>query len=187
MPLFTSPRERRLWLWTMVVLVAIYSTLGPARALVDVLRERNMLRVSFALAVGLIVIAVAARLVRRRSGWDQIGVASGVALVYVAALLRVGSPEERTHLIEYGVVAALIHQALLERLRQGRHVPAPATVAGVVTALLGLLDEGIQAMIPSRVFDLRDVAFNAIAGGMVIVARLAMLPPRQPGWRIWFL
>ena len=35
MDLFTSDRERRLWLWTLAVLVAIYSTLGLARALVE--------------------------------------------------------------------------------------------------------------------------------------------------------
>jgi hypothetical protein len=50
-----------------------------------------------------------------------------------------------------------------------------------------LLDEAIQGMLPNRVFDLRDVGFNAFAGFMVVVARLAMAPPRRPGWRIWFL
>ena len=49
MSLFTSDRERRLWLWTLAVLVAIYATLGPARVLADALRERNLLRLSFAL------------------------------------------------------------------------------------------------------------------------------------------
>jgi hypothetical protein len=171
----------------MAVMLAIYSTLGPARLLVEALRERNLLRLSFALVVILIVAVIAARLVRRRSGRGEFGVALGVALVYMVAFLRMGSPEERTHLIEYGVVAALIHQALLERVRQGRRVPAPAAVAVVATALLGLLDEGIQAMLPSRVYDIRDVAFNAIAGAMVVVARLAMVPPERPGWRVWFL
>lgn len=36
-----------------------------------------------------------------------------------------------------------------------------------MTALFGLLDEGIQAMLPNRVFDVRDVFFNALAGFMV--------------------
>jgi hypothetical protein len=185
--LFTSDRERRLWLWTLAVMVAIYSTLGPARTLVDALRERNLLQVSFALVLLLLVAAIARQLVKRRPGWSEIGVALGVALAYLVMFLRMGSPEERTHLIEYGIVAALIHQALLERVRHGRRVPAPAALTVALTALLGLLDEGIQAMLPSRVFDLRDVGFNALAGFMVIVARLAMAPQRRLGWRFWFL
>lgn len=97
------------------------------------------------------------------------------------------NPAERTHLIEYGIVAALIHQALLERARHGRHVPGPAALTVAVTALLGLLDELIQAVLPSRVFDWTDVFFNALAGFMIIAARLALAPVRLPGWRLWFL
>ncbi len=187
MSLFISHRERRLWFWTLAVMVAIYSTLGPARMLVDALRERNLLRVSFAVVVLLVVVAIVGQWVKRRPSWSEIGVALGVALAYLVAFLRMGSPEERTHLIEYGIVAALIHQALLERVRHGRRVPAPAALTVGVTALLGSLDEGIQAMLPSRVFDVRDIGFNALAGFMVVVARLALAPVRLPGWRLWFL
>ena len=42
MSLFTSNRERRLWLWTLAVVAAIYSTLGLASMLAEVLRERGM-------------------------------------------------------------------------------------------------------------------------------------------------
>ena len=156
MSLFTSDRERRLWLWTLAVMVAIYSTLGPARTLADALRERNLLEVSFALVLLLWWGPSPASWVKRRPGWREIGVALGVALAYLAMFLRMESPEERTHLIEYGIVAALIHQALLERVAQWPPVPVPAALTVAVTALLGLLDEGIQAMLPSRVFDVRD-------------------------------
>ena len=40
-------------------MVAIYSTLGLARTLTETLRERNLLRVSFALVVLLVVGAIA--------------------------------------------------------------------------------------------------------------------------------
>lgn len=75
MSLFTSDRERRLWLWTLAVMVAIYSTLGPARTLVDALRERNLLRFSFAVVVLLVVVAIVGQWVKRRPGWREIGVA----------------------------------------------------------------------------------------------------------------
>jgi len=50
--LFTSALELRLWLWAMTVVLAIYSTLGPAGTLVAYLRERNLLWVSVALGKG---------------------------------------------------------------------------------------------------------------------------------------
>jgi len=93
----------------------------------------------------------------------------------------VESLEERTHLIEYSLVAILIHQALIERQRQGRQVPSSAALAVVVTALLGLLDECIQAILPNRVFDLVDIGFNALAGLMAILASLALARARR--WR----
>lgn len=187
MPVFTSRREQRLWLWTAVVLVAIYSTLGPARTLVDALRERNLLGISFAFLVLLVAAVIVSQWAKKRPGWREIGVALGIALAYWMTFLRIENPAERTHLIEYGIVAALIHQALQERARNGRPVPGPAALTVGVTALLGLLDEGIQAVLPDRVFDWIDVVFNALAGLMVIVARLALAPVRLPGSRLWFL
>ena len=43
MTLCTSRRERRLWGWTVTVLVVIYSTLGLARPLTGYLRYRRLL------------------------------------------------------------------------------------------------------------------------------------------------
>ncbi len=80
MSLFTSDRERRLWLWTLAAVVAIYSTLGPARTLTDALRERNLLRVSFVVVVLLVVAVIVGHWVKKRPGWSEIGVALGVAL-----------------------------------------------------------------------------------------------------------
>ncbi len=184
---FFSDREQRLWLWTAVVLVAIYSSLGLAPMLAEELRERNLLRVSFALVLLLMVGAVVWQWVKRRPGWRDVGVALGVAFAYLVTFARMGSPEERTHLVEYGVVAALIHQALLERVRHGGQVPKPAALTVAFTAVLGVLDESIQSILPNRVFAVADIFFNALAGFMVVVARLAIAPQRRLGWRFWFL
>lgn len=55
---FTSDRERRLWLSALAVLVAIYSTLGLAGTLVEVLGERNLLDGAFAVGFLLVMAAV---------------------------------------------------------------------------------------------------------------------------------
>jgi len=177
--LFTSGRERNLWFSALVVLAWIFATLGPAYALAAELRERNLLRVTVALILLLLMAVIAWRWLKQRPGWDEIGVAIGVMAIYLWTLARVESPEERTHLIEYSLVAILIYQALVERRRNGRKVPYPAVLAFAATALLGWLDEGIQAMLPNRVYDIRDVGFNVLAALMAIVATLALAWARR--------
>ena len=107
----------------------------------------------------------------------------GLRTVYLIAWVRIPIPEERTHLIEYGLVATLIYLALRERKRNGRQVSFPAGLALVMTALLGLLDECIQALLPNRVFDLVDVGFNVLAGLMAIGAIVAIAWGRRLDWR----
>lgn len=184
---FSSARERALWAWALAAVVAIWTSLGPAAALAGALRERNLLRLALGVVVFFLVGAVARRWIMRRPRLADVGVAVAVALAYLLVGARMASWEERTHLVEYGVVAAIIHMALLERARNGRTVRGPAALAIGATAVLGLVDEGIQWMLPGRVFDPRDVFFNAFAGFMVVAARLALAPQRRPSWRVWFL
>ncbi len=177
---FTSDRERRLWLWALAVVIAIWSTLGLAGTLAASLRARGLLEVSFSLGFVMVLAAIAAGALKRRPGGREIWVALGIAAVYGMVVVRMGvSVEERTHLFEYGLVAVLIYQALSERRRGGRRVPSPALLAMAATALLGWLDEGIQALLPGRVYDLRDVGVNALAGLMAISASLALARARQ--------
>ncbi len=175
MPLFTSDRERRLWLWALAVVAAIYSTLGLAGTLAEALRERNLLEPAFMAGFVVVIAAIVGVGLKTRPTLREIWVALGVAAVYGMVVVRMGvGPAERTHLFEYGLVAVLIHQALTERRRNGRAVPVPAVLAVTVTAALGWIDEGIQAVIPNRVYDLRDVGFNTLAGLMAVVAILIL-------------
>lgn len=168
---FSSKRERRLWLWLVVVLAGIYSTLGQAPVLAAALRANDALRNNLFFALFVILSAVAILFIRRRPGRAEIAVGAGVGIVFVVAWLRIGSLEERTHLFEYGLVAALVHEALLERRANGRSLPYLTLSAFFLSVLLGWLDEGIQALLPNRVYDLRDVFFNSVAAGLVIGAR----------------
>lgn len=173
MSLFSSARERRLWTALLIVLTAIYATMGNAPAIAAMLRERVDLTETmvFLALVGLVTISIL--FVRRRPARAELAVGVGIVIVYVMAWLRIGvaSPEERTHLFEYSLVAALVHEALLERRANGRRVPAPAILALIISILLGWLDEGIQSLLPTRVYDLTDVAFNALAATMIIGSR----------------
>ncbi len=180
MNLFASDRERRLWLWTLAVVAAIYSTLGLTPTLAEELRARNLLGAAFVLGMLLVAATVVTQGLRARPGGAEIAVASGVAAAYLLVFVRMAIPE-RTHLVEYGVVAVFIHEALTERASQGRRVPVPALLAVLATALIGVLDECIQAFLPSRVFDPRDILFNVLAGVMAVAASLALAWARRQG------
>ena len=81
----------------------------------------------------------------------------------------------------------LIYQALSERARNGRRVRAPAVLALVATVALGWIDEGLQALIPNRVYDNFDVVRNSVAAmigiaGSVVVGWVnARLDGRRSG------
>lgn len=174
-PPFSSSRERRLWGWALAVVVAIYATLGLAGTLARALRESGLLAVAFGLCFLLAVVAIAASTLRRRPGRREIWVGLGVAVAYGMVLVRMGvTAEERTHLFEYGLVAVLIHRALEERRANGRRVPAPAVLAVIAAALLGWIDEGIQAVLPNRVYDPLDAGTNALAALMAVTASEAL-------------
>ncbi len=176
MPFFSSKRERRLWLALAIALAAIYATLGQTPALVAALgadiiesAEANLV---FALLILLVVIPVF--FVDRRLARLEFAVGIGILAVYLLAWLRLGSWEARTHLFEYALVAALAHEALLERRDNGWRLPAPTALALIISLLLGLLDESVQYLLPNRVFDPVDVAFNSLAVSMIIGARWAL-------------
>ena len=179
--LFASARERRLWAWTLAVVVAIFSTLGLARTLAGILRDRGLLDNLFVLGMLLIGAAILTQGLKTRPRGAEIGVALGIAAAYLLLFARMAIAEERIHLIEYGVVAVFIYEALTERASKGRRVPAPALLAFLAAAAVGALDESIQAFLPNRAFDIRDVGFNVLAALMAIAASVALARARR--WR----
>lgn len=174
MSLFTSDRERRLWLWTLAVVVAIYSTLGLAGTLAGALREQGLLVGFFVLGMLLVGATILTQGFRVWPGGVEIAVALGVVAAYLMVFTRMVNPEERSHLIEYGVVGIFIYEALSERARNGAPVPVPPLLAVLATAILGLVDECIQVFLPNRVFDPVDILFNAIAGVLAVGATIAL-------------
>ncbi|MCY4112120.1 MAG: VanZ family protein [Chloroflexi bacterium] len=179
MPFFSSVRERRLWAWTLLVVAAIYSTLGLATTLAGLLSDAGVLTPLFVLAMLLIAAAVVTRGLTWRPGGAEIAVALGVAAVYGLVFVRMALETERSHLIEYGVVALLIYEALTERASRGRRVPVPALLAFLAAVVVGTVDEGIQAWLPVRVFDPLDILFNALAAFMAVAGSVALAWARR--------
>jgi len=183
-PFFTSSRERRLWGWTLAVVVAIYSTLGLARTLAAALGDTGLGVGAFITGCLMVLATVVTQGLKARPSGVEIAVALGVAAAYLMVFVRMAIPTERSHMVEYGVVAVFVQEALTERAIQGRRVRVPALLAIVTTSLVGVIDECIQAFIPSRVFDPIDMLFNSMAAVMAVVASVSLGWARRRAGRI---
>ena len=133
MPLFSSTRERWLWLWTLAVVAAIASSLWVGGQLAEALRDLDALEEAlsaglFLLGMLLVGATVVVQGVWARPGRLEIAVAMGIAAVYLLVFLRIAVLEERSHLIEYGVLGVFVYAALAERTSQGRRLPLPPSV-----------------------------------------------------------
>jgi len=102
----------------------------------------------------------------------------GILTVYLLLFLRLGLPE-RSHLIEYSALCLSIHQALLERKRQGKKLAYVGFFAFAITSLIGLIDEMVQIFMPNRVFDMNDILFNCLAAFMAIASSMSIQYFRQ--------
>ncbi len=163
--------ELQLWRVAAVYLAAIYAGLYPLQFVLDFLRQRNLLRFTIALAfaAGAGALVVLGRRCRWRPGqWLVAGL--GTATMSLAAL-RLDVVQERLHLVEYGLLGLLFWAALARRDDRLRRTARGDALRRVVLSTLlaagaGWLDEGIQAALPNRVYDLGDVGINAGAGAL---------------------
>ena len=174
MSIFSSRRERRLWVWTLIVVSVLYSTLGVTPKVAASLLSKNLNAALFLVGMMLVGATIISRGLKIRLSGANLGIVLGVAAAYILVFVRFTSTEERSHLIEYGVIAAFIHEALEERARQGRPVPFYPVIAILATALIGVVDEFIQHFIPNRVFDPPDIFFNTMAGAITVAAISAL-------------
>lgn len=175
MPLFKSNRERNLWFAALILIVSIMATLGLACPLTTFLSDTGLLPLFFILGILLVIVTALTRGFIRKPQITDFGLVLGIIAVYLLVFVRMEMPLERTHLIEYGILAIFIHEALNERASHGKKLPYSPLIAIGITACFGAIDEGIQAIIPGRVFDIRDILFNALAGFMTVGVSSAIL------------
>jgi hypothetical protein len=114
----------------------------------------------------------------RRQRWRGVSLmllAVSLAVGY-GAVMRTGVADvdavERVHFIEYGVVALLFYRA---------QAGAPLRVAVPMTLLIGTLvgigEEWLQWLVPTRVGDVRDVLLNLYALGCGLLFAVGLAPP----------
>lgn len=150
-----------------MVLLAIFSSLVMGRPLQFMLRDQNVQAVFFVLGMLLVVMTITIHGIKVKPAKTELAVWSGMIAVYVILIFRLGAPE-RSHLIEYSVLAILIHKALIERRKEKEQILVPGLIAFLVTTLTGILDESLQWFLPNRTYDPQDMFFNGMAAFMAI-------------------
>ena len=173
MNLFTSQREKRFWLWSCAVVVTIFSSLLIQALLAGFLRNDDIQTAVFVFGMMLVTASVVVHGLNAKPSRTEMSVLLGIIAVYVLLVLRLGVAE-RSHLMEYSVLAILIHKALVERREQKQLYFDPALLSWVMACLIGVLDECIQILLPNRVFDPRDMLFNGVAVTMALGASLLL-------------
>lgn len=178
---FRSPRERRLWFFAAGYVLLIYSTLHIVRPITTWLRKQGLLRALIVAAFVVTLVVLLTYLMRAGIRWREGLVLAAAALGYAAVFPLALAPEERIHLLEYGLLGALLYLALLERRSvQGASQGSPGLLerfpgiaAFLIASAAGWVDEIIQGILPSRYYDLRDVGFNSFAAALAIAAMAA--------------
>jgi VanZ family protein len=117
---------------------------------------------------------------RRAAAWAYAAiVVAGVGYAIALSALR-ANRLERTHLVEYGVAAWLAWRALAAT---APGEPWTYAAAAVLASAIGYGDELLQAIVPGRYYDLRDVAMNAAGAllGTLVIAALHAGEARHKG------
>ena len=103
MSLIASAREKRLWTWTLIVVLTIYASLGLEISIASILIERGLVTPFYIVGMLLIVATAVSQGFSLRPRGLEVAVALGIVAAYLLLLTRLPIPEERTHLIEYGI------------------------------------------------------------------------------------
>ena len=151
---------RARWFLALGWLFLIYASLPFVRPLATFLRERNLLRLTFALVFFIFALPAFRRMYERRRYMDLSLVLYSIVMVlaYSIAILNIPLPEERFHFIQYGVLVYLVFQALRAQI----NAPSAYALAFLLTSLAGWGDEGIQHILPDRYYELKDVWLNCL-------------------------
>lgn len=171
---FAFTRERRLWVATVLVVLTIYFTLGLTVGWLRLLQASGWGTGVFLLGCCLLLVFVVTRGMTVIPSGKEVAVAIGIAILYSVTLSYIEHPEERIHVIMYGVVALLIYAALLERSVHGGRFSLASILVVAITTALGSIDEVLQLVLPNRVFDVHDILYNILASVMAVISNGAL-------------
>ncbi|MGB2599039.1 MAG: VanZ family protein [Candidatus Omnitrophota bacterium] len=161
---------RRITWWVIIFLyvVFIYATLGIAPGVWDKLNDlsggRNnlVLYIIYSLVIAsLFYYVIFVKKERAALKYLMLVLAAGIFLMI---LKQTQSKSEKIHLCEYGLLGVMLYNAL--KIEFNRVDLKLYVCAAFICAAIGAVDEGIQWVLPNRVFDWRDIFMNAVSGAL---------------------
>lgn len=156
----------RYWLQVIMWVGIIYTSLPWVRPVCDFLKAKT----PFSILINSLMVAVFFGLIVLMHYWRVLQGARvfsyllvlGVFVGYGFLLVSLKVPEEKIHLIEYGILAFLVFRAAALDY-QGIKSYA---LAFVVSSLAGWVDEVIQHFFPNRYYQNSDVLLNMVGAGL---------------------
>lgn len=164
-------RQIRLWAWVGLWTIIVYGTLYIARPISAFFRNSiphygvfvNTVVFLLGLEALLIIYAV------YKGGFfknnSTLIFLFAAVCVYTVLIAKVRLAEEKIHFIEYGLLGFLVYRALVVDIK-GWQV---YLLSLLLVFTLGWIDEGIQYLLPNRVYDIRDVVMNGVGGAIGLV------------------
>ena len=159
--------------WIIVALYTglIFATLADVVLIMDVIERSvgdilNMMLSILPIACLALFLVYLIVVKKERQPWRYL--LMGFVIASVAAIQRfIFYPAEKVHLVEYGILGWMIYHAVRV---SGGGVAAGYIWTMILVLTIGTADELVQAYLPMRVFDFRDIVINFHSGLLGAVA-----------------
>lgn len=162
------PTRFRAWLQVIILTILIFSTLSIVRPIVNFLKKTGTLDIvvwgSLIVFCFFLVYFIKQAKLKSMPRYIVLGIlliCYGLSLQYLIV-----APEERIHFIEYGMLSLFFFRAFSFDIRK-KWLNYALTLSAV--SLVGYLDEVVQYILPNRVYDIRDVGLNSLAGFLMLI------------------
>jgi hypothetical protein len=155
------------WIFVLGYVALIYSTIGVVRYGTQFLRSHNCMRLTVRSLYAIGFVLLLRRFIHQKiTGLWRYAVLVGIFIFYLKFGKYFGTPEEEIHFIEYGLVGILFASALAGHL-QNRFIIFVTSL--LLATVAGGIDELLQKLYPSRVFDVKDILLNALSAFLGLV------------------
>ncbi|MBU1568493.1 MAG: VanZ family protein [Proteobacteria bacterium] len=153
--------EKKLYaIVSLLFIIFLYSCSGLLRQLSNSIRQLVGDSLNVLVTVALLTILLFFIYFRRLAIQQERIVFTALLIsCYGLAFWYLGIPEERLHLLQYGLLTYFFSRMMPDRIQT---IPRYLLVVSLVT-LVGVGDEIIQALRPDRVGDVRDVVINGFS------------------------
>lgn len=121
--------------------------------------ERDFI-VLIGLILGISGLAFLIFIIRNRFNFIKTLMLTIILIFGLVLTWQIKLPQERIHILEYAVLGWF---AIRDLIKTNKKVKG-AMVACMFSAIVGILDEAFQWVLPYRFFELRDIMFNSLGG-----------------------